>query len=146
MADSKKTVFKLAAESIDKDFAPIVKVNDAKVSNYTVDYDAGKITFSEAPYALATPGQDNVSVEFSVTVAGNREKILKCTLLQVFDNRVFFSGSVFPCLLPTPAAFTSSTPAAMPWIWQEQKIFACMAFKAGLRMLVMLSFKKKMVY
>jgi len=109
LGDSEKTVFKLEAESIDKDFAPIVKVNDAKVSNYTVDYDAGKITFSKAPEGPATPGQDNVSVEFSVTVAGNREKILKCTLLQVFDNRVFFSGNpdypnkIWHCSLNDPS-------------------------------------------
>lgn len=109
LADSVRTEFKLAAESIDKDFPPIVKVNDAKVSNYTVDYDAGKITFSKAPEGPATPGQENVSVEFSVTVAGNREKILKCTLLQVFDNRVFFSGNpdypnkVWHCSLNDPS-------------------------------------------
>ncbi|MBQ3529526.1 MAG: hypothetical protein IJA47_03430 [Oscillospiraceae bacterium] len=108
LGDSKKKVFNLAAEKIDKDFAPTVKVNDAEVSNYTVDYDAGKITFTEAPEGPLTPGQDNVSVEFSVTVAGDREKILKCTLLQVFDNRVFFSGNpdypnkVWHCSLNDP--------------------------------------------
>ncbi len=109
LGNAEKTVFKLAAESIDKDFAPTVKVNDVKVSNYTVDYNAGKITFNEAPKPPATPGQDNVSVEFSVTVKGNREKILKCTLLQVFDNRVFFSGNpdepnkVWHCSLNDPS-------------------------------------------
>lgn len=93
LADSVKTEFKLAADSIDKDFEPIVKVNDVRVGDYEVDYDAGKIIFISPPEKPATDGQDNVSVEFSVTVAGNREKILKCTLLQVFDNRVFFSGN-----------------------------------------------------
>ncbi len=108
LGDSEKTVFKLAAEKIDKDFAPVVKVNDVEVSNYTVDYDAGKITFTEPPEKPATDGQDNVSVEFSVTVAGAREKIFKCTLLQVFDNRVFFSGNpdypnkVWHCSLNDP--------------------------------------------
>lgn len=108
LGDSKKKVFKLAAEKIDKDFAPTVKVNDAEVSNYTVDYDACKITFTEAPEGPLTPGQDNVSVEFSVPEAGARDKILKCTLLQVFDNRVFFSGNpdypnkVWHCSLNDP--------------------------------------------
>ncbi len=110
LGDGEKKVFKLAAEKIDKDFAPTVKVNDAEVSNYTVDYNAGKITFTgDPPPKPATDGQDNVSVEFSVTVAGNREKILKCTLLQVFDNRVFFSGNpdhpnkVWHCSLNDPS-------------------------------------------
>ena len=109
LGDGEKKVFKLAAEKIDKDFAPIVKVNDAKVSNYTVDYNAGKITFTgDPPPKPATDGQDNVSVEFSVTEAGERDKILKCTLLQVFDNRVFFSGNpdypnkVWHCSLNDP--------------------------------------------
>lgn len=108
LADGVKKEYKLAAERIDEDFAPIVKVDDKVVSDYTVDYDAGKIVFNKAPDPPGTPGQDNVSVEFSVTVAGNREKILKCTLLQVFDNRVFFSGNpdwpnkVWHCSLNDP--------------------------------------------
>lgn len=108
LADGVKKEYKLVTERIDKDFKPVVKVNDSVVSNYTVDYDAGKILFTEAPKKPATEGQDNVSVEFSVTVAGNREKILKCTLLQVFDNRVFFSGNpdwpnkVWHCSLNDP--------------------------------------------
>lgn len=108
LADGVKKEYKLAAERIDEDFAPIVMVDDKVVSNYTVDYDACKIVFNEAPDPPGTPGQDNVSVEFSVTVAGNREKILKCTLLQVFDNRVFFSGNpdwpnkVWHCSLNDP--------------------------------------------
>lgn len=109
LADGVKKEYKLAAERIDEDFAPIVKVDDKVVSDYTVDYDAGKIIFNgDAPEEPATEGQDNVSVEFSVTVAGNREKILKCTLLQVFDNRVFFSGNpdwpnkVWHCSLNDP--------------------------------------------
>jgi len=110
LADGVKKEYKLVTERIDKDFKPVVKVNDSVVSNYTVDYDAGKIIFNgDAPKAPATEGQDNVSVEFSVTVAGNREKILKCTLLQVFDNRVFFSGNpdwpnkVWHCSLNDPS-------------------------------------------
>ena len=104
-----KTEFKLSADSIDKDFEPVVRVNDVRVGNYEVDYDAGKIIFISPPEKPATDGQDNISVEFSVTTPGDREKILKCTLLQVFDNRVFFSGNpdypnrVWHCSLNTPS-------------------------------------------
>jgi len=109
LADGTSKEFVLDAQSIDSDFAPIVKVNDKVVSNYTVDYTAGKITFSTAPAAPLTDGQDNVSVEFRKSVAGVADKILKCTLLQVFDNRVFFSGNkdfpntVWHCSLNDPS-------------------------------------------
>lgn len=93
LADGTSVDFYLDAQGIDSDFAPIVKVNDVVVSNYTVDYSAGKITFKTAPTEPLTDGQDNVSVEFRKTVSGHKERILNCTLLQVFDNRVFFSGN-----------------------------------------------------
>ena len=109
LADGTSTEFSLDAPSIDEDFAPVVKVNDEVVTNYTVDYASGKIVFDEAPPAPLTDGQDNVSVEYKRSVAGVREKILNCTLLQVFDNRVFFSGNanypntVWHCSLDDPS-------------------------------------------
>lgn len=109
LADGKSVDFLLDAKSINSDFKPVVKVNDAEVSNYTVDYAAGKITFATAPAAPKTDGQDNVSIEFKKTVSGYRERILNCTMLQVFDNRVFFSGNkdfpntVWHCSLDDPS-------------------------------------------
>lgn len=108
LADGESLDFFLDTKSIDSDFKPIVKVNDAAVSNFTVDYAAGKISFTQAPDKPKTDGQDNVSVEFKKTVPGYRESILKCTLLQLFDNRVFFSGNkdhpntVWHCSLNDP--------------------------------------------
>lgn len=94
LADGGSFDFFLDAKNIDSDYAPIVKVNDTVVSSgYTVDYAAGKISFTKAPDAPKTDGQDNVSIEFRKTVSKYRESILKCKLLQVFDNRVFFSGN-----------------------------------------------------
>jgi hypothetical protein len=109
LADGMSFDFFLDAKNIDTDYAPIVKVNNAVVtSGYTVDYTAGKIKFTKAPDAPKTDGQDNVSVEFRKTVSTYRESILNCTLLQVFDNRVFFSGNkkypnvVWHCSLDDP--------------------------------------------
>ena len=108
LADGASREYFLDAMDIDEDFDPIVKVNDKVVSNYTVDYAAGKITFQTAPAVPLTDGQDNVSIEFRKTVAGYAERILNCTLLQVFDNRVFFSGNkdypnvVYHCSLNDP--------------------------------------------
>lgn len=109
LADGESKEFFLDAKDIDSDFNPVVKVNDSAVSNYTVDYAAGKITFTEAPPVPLTDGQDNVSIEFKKTISGYSDKIKKCTLLQVFDNRVFFSGNpdypniVWHCSLNDPA-------------------------------------------
>ena len=93
LADGESKEFHLDAQGIDTDFQPIVKVNDEVVSDFTVDTTNGKIIFTTAPEAPLTDGQDNVSVKFRKTIQGYRNRINNCTLLQVFDNRVFFSGN-----------------------------------------------------
>ena len=104
--------FFLDVMSIDEDYVPVVTVNDEVVDQdeYTVDYKNGKITFlHEAPDAPLTDGQDNLIIKFKKAVPGYRENILNSTLLQVFDNRVFFSGNkdypnvVWHCSLNDPS-------------------------------------------
>ena len=109
LADGGSFDFVLDALNIDVDYPPIVKVNDKVVTDgYSVNYTQGKITFTKAPDAPLTDGQDNVSIQFRKTVEKYRDSILKCTLLQVFDNRVFFSGNpdypsvVWHCSLNDP--------------------------------------------
>ena len=113
LADGECEAFYLDTMNIDKDFTPIVKVNDKVITkDYTVDYENGCITFTEAPAAPLTDGQDNVTIEFNKTVSGYREQILTCSLLQVFDNRVFVSGNsnypntVWHCSLNDPTYFS----------------------------------------
>lgn len=110
LADGGSFEFVLDALNIDEDYPPIVKVNDVVATKgYTVNYAEGKITFSKAPDAPLTDGQDNVSIEFRKTVEKYKNSILNCTLLQVFDNRVFFSGNpdypsvVWHCSLNDPS-------------------------------------------
>ena len=109
LADGKSTEFYLDVTKIDEDFEPIVKVDDEEVSGFTVDYDEGIITFTTAPAEPKTDGRDNVSIQFKKAVANYRNLILKCSLLQVFDNRVFFSGNneypnmVWHCSLNDPS-------------------------------------------
>lgn len=72
---------------------PLVKVNGkVMTSGYSWSADEAKITFDEPPPAPLTDGQDNVWVEFYVN-HGMMNKIHGCRLVQVFDNRVFFSGN-----------------------------------------------------
>lgn len=109
LADGESTEFCLDAREIDSDFRPVVTVNDRAVSNFSVDYTAGTILFTEAPEAPDTDGRDNVRVEFKKEVPGYRDIIRNCRLLQVFDNRVFFSGNqdypntVWHCSLNDPS-------------------------------------------
>ena len=93
LADGEAKEFYLDAQNIDSDFQPIVSVNDKDTTAFTVDTTKGMIAFTEAPPAPLTDGQDNVRIKFRKTVSGYRDRINKCTLLAVFDNRVFFSGN-----------------------------------------------------
>lgn len=108
LSDGESTEYHLDSINIDVDFEPVVKVNDEQVYNFTVNYVDGVISFNEAPPVPFTDGRDNVSVEFHKTVEGYSDRIQKCTLLQVFDNRVFFSGNpdfpnmVWHCSLNDP--------------------------------------------
>lgn len=93
--DGESTEYYLDAKEIDGE-APIVKVNgDVKTYNtdFTYDTTSGKVTFTTAPSEPLTVGQDNVEITYKKTVTGYADRINKCTLLQVFDNRVFFSGN-----------------------------------------------------
>lgn len=108
LADGESTEYFLDAQNIDTDFPPVAKV-DGVVADITVDFAAGKIVFKTAPGKPKTDGQDNVMVQFKKTVSGYASRIKKCTLLQVFDNRVFFSGNtdypnmIFHCSLDDPS-------------------------------------------
>jgi hypothetical protein len=84
-------------------------VDGVETKSFKVNYAEGKITFTKAPAEPKTDGQDNVSIEFQKTVVGHANRIKNCTLLQVFDNRVFFSGNkdfpnaVWHCSLNDPS-------------------------------------------
>lgn len=93
LADGKSKDFYLDSATFDADFDPVVKVDGKEVKNFIAYPEQGKITFTQPPPAPQTDGQDTVSVEFKKTIPGAADKILGCTLLQVFDNRVFFSGN-----------------------------------------------------
>ena len=83
---------------------------DDRIMNISA-YD-GVVTLSDVPPAPLTDGQDNVSIEFRKDTYGQREKITRCTLSQVFDNRVFFSGNkdypntIWHCSLNDPSYFS----------------------------------------
>ena len=93
VADGESLEYVLDVESFDSDFTPIITVNDENVTDFTANFEKGFITFKTAPEAPATVGQDNVVIQFKKNVEGYRERIEQCTLLEEFDNRIFFSGN-----------------------------------------------------
>lgn len=95
VGDGESRDYYLDAQDID-DVAPVVKVGNTILTPLT-DYSwtpvTGKVTFEVAPPAPSTDGQANVEITFQKLVNGYLDRIKKCTILSVFDNRVFFSGN-----------------------------------------------------
>lgn len=91
-ADGESTEYHLDQPEIDNEEVK-AWINDVETTDFTVDYANGVITFKTAPEAPDSVGQDNVVIQFSKATNGHRDRINKCTLLEVFDNRVFFSGN-----------------------------------------------------
>ena len=86
-----------------------IYINDELTTEYTFSLALGKITFNTAPPKPDLPGVDNVKILFSKAVSGYVDRIAQCTMSQVFDNRVFFTGNpsfknaIFHCELENPA-------------------------------------------
>ncbi len=117
LADGQSKEYYLDTMKIDYDFVPAVTVNGEELRadvDYQVDYDKGLIGFKTAPSVPLTDGQDNVSIKFKKAIPKYKNSILKCTLLQVFDNRVFVSGNpdypnmVWHCSLDDPTYFSDT--------------------------------------
>ena len=94
VGDGQATEYVVDAVDIDTDYKVKVWVNDEELTQgFTVNYEEGKVVFTKAPSEPLTVGQDNVIIQFRKTIKGYRERIVKCTLVEIFDNRVFFSGN-----------------------------------------------------
>lgn len=120
LADGTSLDYYLDTKKIDTDYKPVVTVDDSPVTAFTVDYDEGLIKFTKAPNVPLTVGRDNVEITFKKAVTqevGGKtlrycDIVLNCTLLQVFDNRVFISGNpdfpntVWHCSLNDPTYFS----------------------------------------
>lgn len=110
LADGESKEYHLDAQGIDEEFAEVL-VDGKPVDSYAIS-EEGVVTFLQAPPAPLTDGQDNVSIKFKKKVDGYRDKVQKCTLLAVFDNRVFISGNpdypntVWHCSLDDPTYFS----------------------------------------
>jgi hypothetical protein len=96
VADGSSTEYNLDAEQIDGDVRAWIIDEDGheqETTAFTVNTNAGIVTFTTAPSEPLTTGQDNVIIQYKKEVEGYANRILKCTLLEDFDNRIFFSGN-----------------------------------------------------
>ncbi len=96
IGDGETTIFKLDTENIDSDYvvtAVIDGITYTQGIDLSVNVTKGEVTFNSPPPSPLTDGQHNVEILFRKTVQGYRDRINKCTMLTIFDNRVFFSGN-----------------------------------------------------
>lgn len=95
-ADGESTRYYLDVEKIDEDYRPIITIDDKSNDDFTIGSDllGAYIEFATAPVKPLTDGQDNVIIQFKKEVSDYKSRILKCSILEVFDNRVFFSGNI----------------------------------------------------
>lgn len=106
--DTKEFIAKRAGKSYIKVWVDGVETNEF----FVLSTDEGIVRFDNPPPKPATDGQDNVVIKFCKPVSGYAEKILGCTLSQVFDNRVFVTGNpnypnmVWHCSLNDPTYFS----------------------------------------
>ena len=100
VGDGESTAYQLDVEEFDSDYIVRAWVNDVETTKFSTNPSKGIVTFETAPSVPGTVGQANVIIQFRKTVKGYRERITKCTLVEIFDNRVFFSGNPdFPNVL-----------------------------------------------
>ena len=94
--------YQLSANKIDSvDKVEVLDSNGQKTTltvstDYTVDLQTGKITFTNAHSPVVT-GQDNVFITYTKVIEGYANRINKCTIVDLYgvggSNRVFLSGN-----------------------------------------------------
>lgn len=98
IGDNSSTYFYVDVPSFDSVEGCKITINDKVVYpgantgyNVKITPEKGLFVITPAPPVPLTEGQGNVKIKFKRSI--DRSKITNCTLLQVFDNRVFFSGN-----------------------------------------------------
>lgn len=99
------TVFTLDVPNYDNE-SPTAKVEGTTVTVSSYSHTAGTVTLASAPADGAS-----VEITFKKTVSGYADRVKKCTLCRIHDNRVFISGNpdykgvLFHSMLDDPSYF-----------------------------------------
>lgn len=97
LADGKATVYKLPYDSVDS--VDKVEVDGAvKASGYTVQKEAGTVTFESAPLASYAGAEDSVFITFTKKLDGYADRINKCRTAVVWgvsgaSDRIICTGN-----------------------------------------------------
>lgn len=93
VGDGTSTTYYLDTTSIDANCTPLVWKNGEPVTTgISLNDSEGTVSITPAPGPPSTPGTDNVVIQFQ-TEGDYSDRIKKCTIARVFDNRVFVSGN-----------------------------------------------------
>lgn len=102
LSDGQSTVYQLPSSDIDSVDAVLIggQLQNAE-TDYTVDLQAGTVTFSTAPPKPeedgGLAGEDWVEITYSVTVEGYAERILNCSITAAYgyggNDRIILSGN-----------------------------------------------------
>lgn len=96
LADGKATTYKLPYTGVDSVIS--IRVDGKEVTDCTVDYSSGTVTFTEAPRAPLVGAEDNVFITFSKKLEGYADRINKCRVATVWgvggaSDRIIASGN-----------------------------------------------------
>ena len=105
LADGTSTVYQLSFGDLDETAVTGKKLQEdgtwaglAEGTDFTVDREAGKVTFSSAPEKSPVTGKDNIQITASKDRSEARGKIEKCTVSTLFGvagaaDRLFVTGN-----------------------------------------------------
>lgn len=116
-ADGENTEYHLDSQNLDNEAVHVWILNEEGqkeevTEGFSTNYTDGIVTFETAPEVPLTDGEDNVFIRYKKTVSGYANTIKNCTLVELFDNRVFVSGNdnypnkVWHCSLNDPTYFS----------------------------------------
>lgn len=108
IGDGTSTAYHLDSQNLDSKLsftmtATVGGITKYEDTDFTVNRTTGVVTFNSAPAK-----NSEVYITYSKTIANQKDRILNCTMLCEFDNRIFFAGNpdypnaVFHCELNDP--------------------------------------------
>lgn len=95
--DGSAVTFRVDADSIDSTGDVRCWVWGEEVTDFTVDREAGEVTFTTAPAAPEAGSADGLVIQFPATVEGYADMINRCTILTTYgagsSDRLILSGN-----------------------------------------------------
>ena len=91
--DGTATDYVLDSVNLDTENVFVELNGTAVTTGFSTNRETGVVSFTTAPTIASPEGTDNLVIEFFKTIADGRERIVNCTMAQVFDDRIFVSGN-----------------------------------------------------